>query len=151
LEDTIRFEIIYENISGHPIRVLPDAEHYSANVIEMREVGTGRPATVIPIGELSMDFQELSKDVVRIEPKHHYARSFAVKVSSSLPSSYNDSRHGVFLWFSGSAIQLPSLGRYSVVAHYRCGPNHPVRRYVAGEPRLWSGEARSKPTIIEVK
>ena len=151
LEDTMRFQIIYENVSGRTIRVLPEAQHYSANVVKLQELGTGRSGAVIPIGELSMDFEELSKSVVRIEPKQHYTRQFAVKVSSSLPSSYNDKRRGVFLWFSGSAIQLPNFGRYSVIAHYHCGPDHPVRRYLAGGPALWSGEVESKPVIIEFK
>jgi hypothetical protein len=146
--EMMEFKIIYTNTSTHVIRFLPEAERYYARVLTIRQLNGNGSGIIIPFGELSMDYEGLSKGVVRLQPQETYTRPFSVQIARTLPPSYEDKRVGLFLWFRGSNIQLPGLGRYEVIAKYVCGANHPVRRYIFGRPSLWHGEVQSTPVVI---
>jgi len=145
------FKIAYKNTSTHAIRFLPEAERYYARVLEFRRLSDNGSGTVIPFGEMSMDYEGLSQGVVLLHSNETYSRPFNVQIARTLPPSYDDKRAGLFLWFRGSNIQLPGLGQYEVIAKYFCGVNHPVRRYISGKPNLWHGEAESTPIVVEFR
>lgn len=149
--EKMNLQITYRNTAKYAIRFLPEPEPHYADALLLREVNGKRSGTVIPFGEMSMDFEGLSKRVVLLRPGQAYSRRFDLQIASTLPPSYKESRKGLFLWFPGSTIELPHSGRYHAIGQYYCSPKHPVARYLSGNPRLWYGEAKSAPVIVEFK
>lgn len=147
----MRLQFVYHNSAKHAIRFLPEPEPRYADALLLTEVNSKRPGIVIPFGEMSMDFEGLSKRVVLLRPGQEYSRRFVLQIASTLPPSYKESRKGLFLWFPGSTIELPHSGRYCAIGQYYCSPKHPVARYLSGKPRLWYGEAKSAPVIVEFR
>lgn len=144
--ETIRFELVFSNSSNNNIKLLPEPKPLPASVIRVETLDGRRVGDVIAFGDGSIDFEAWSKEVVVVKARKTFSRRYDVKVASSLPPSYDDKRKGLFLWFDGSNIQLPAVGKYRVVAYYDCGPKHPVERFV---PDLWNGHLQSNAVIVE--
>ena len=150
--DEIRFKIVFKNTGPHAIRLLPRSEVQSADAITVTNVATQRQARVLRYGEVAVDFQQLSKETVILQPGQLWHRDLRARFASTLPAYFNERRAGLFLVFRGmSAINLPDVGFYSILVDYHSPPNNPVKQYLSDAPPLWEGRAASTPIVVEFR
>jgi len=147
--DDIDFRVSYENVSGRPLLLLPQAESYPVDVFSIRKIKGVRKAEVIRLGEQAVDFEGLSGKVVSLQPRDFVSRSIKAEIRSSLPAFYGDNRAGLFLVFPASAVRLPGFGTYEIRANFHASPNHPVNAYLKGRA-LWRGDVKSGSVILEI-
>jgi hypothetical protein len=153
--DTWRASITYQNISKHPIRLIPDLPIYPASRFHMTKVqGGGQPEFVIP-GEIAViDSESLARSAKVLQPGASMTRAIDAKVSTMLPKFYNKRDRGLYLVFSGHALKLPGGGSYDVealiISPEKTGEAEMAKK-LFGQPDVWAGSTTSAPVRMELK
>jgi hypothetical protein len=148
--ETIKFNIVYKNISNAPIWLLAQTESYPVDVLSIKKVGDSRRPEKIRLGEQSVVWDALAQKVVRLKPSAEIPRLLEANVLSKLPSIYDDRSTGMFLVLPASAVRLPGAGKYEIRAMFHSSPNHPVNRYLPRGAQLWRGDVTSEPIAIAI-
>ena len=146
--DGMEFQIEFRNTSDVPIKVIPEIDFFSSDLLSIRKTGGRAKVEYLrPDYERVMDLSALSEYVVLLNPKDSLTRNYTVKVSSSLPKDYKDKSIGLFLVFPDSAIKLTGFGKYEARADYDSNDNMP------GDPsiKLWRGKVLSRPVMLDFK
>jgi hypothetical protein len=147
--DSIEFTVCYQNSSDHPIRVLAKERYYISDLLSLERRGDHKKAGYLrPEGESQFLGEELAEYIVLLEPGDSVARKYRGQVASSLPSGYEKKSNGLFLVFNGSAIELPGPGKFEATSSYDEKAEDPLNEYVTLPPKLWQGEARSAPVLL---
>jgi hypothetical protein len=148
--DTIKFKIVYKNVSDRSIWLLPQTETYPVDVFTIVKVGDSRRSEKLRFGEQSVAWDARARDVVKLQPRSQLSRFIIADIRPRLPSDYEDQRTGIFLILPASAVRLPGAGKYEIRAIFHSSPNHPVNQYLPRGAQLWRGDATSEPITIEI-
>lgn len=149
--DIINLMIVYKNLSSHPVWLPPQIETSAVDAFAVKPISSKRTVEKIRFGLPSIAWDELSHEVVRLNPQAHIYRRVIAEVRSTLPKDYDDPRKGLFLILPASAVRLPGAGKYEVQAIFHSSADHPVNAYLPAEKKLWVGDVRSDPIVIEIR
>ncbi len=149
LGDTLKCFIVFTNTSDRTIRLLPRDIIFPAAEVHFQSLGTGNFGQLVRLGEIAIDFEELSKQVVVLPPGASYNRTLEAEVRSTFRDSYHDNRRGLILDFPGSALLMPGFGKYRVVKEFKQSPHDYILQYLSAGPPLWSGKVQSPPVFVE--
>jgi len=148
--DTIRFQIIYTNVSPYPLWLLPQSESYPVDLFRISKVGDAHQPEKFRFGDQSVAWDARARDVVKLQPQAETVRHVSAAIRSMLPPDYGDSRRGIFLVLPGSAVLLLGSGKYEIQAAFHSSPDHPVSQYLPRGAQLWRGDVVSKPITIDI-
>jgi hypothetical protein len=152
LGEQIEFDITFRNVSGEPIRVLPEIWLFSTQMISVRKHPEDvERERIRPNIERNVDLSALGPYVVLLNPKDALIRHYVAKLVSSLPSEYENTGSGLYLLFSTAAIKLDGFGRYHISAEYDSMVDQPTGSFPIDNPRLWWGKVHSPPVVVEFR
>ena len=148
--DRITFTIVFKNVSTRPLWLLPQSETCGVDALLVKPVKGHGAVEKIRFGLPSFAWDELSREVVKLEPQQRVARHLVAEIESRLPPDYGDQRRGLYLIVPASALRLPQFVPYEVRAVFHSSANHPVNAYLPPTKKLWTGDVLSEPVIIDI-
>ena len=151
LGDTIHFKLDYKNVGSRPLWLVTENETHLADVFVIRDLANDRKVERIFLpGETDIAWDVVAEQAIRLKPNETVSRVITARIEWQLPPFFGRNTKGVFMVFSGSALELPGIGNYAIQARFNSSPNSPVTAFLPKHVKLWYGRVLSNVVPITI-